>query len=282
MAAVPRPRALRTTVVIDYQNVHMTAYDVFSRFSRSDRLGLSRSETRIRPILFAQRLIDRRNERQRSAGFPLARLEQVKVFRGLPSEEFDERGFRCGLAEQQAWMRDDPRVEVQCRELRYTLLRDRSTKRVGTEAQPQVIGAREKGIDVLCALAVTEASYDPRVDLILVASHDRDLEPAIESVQRSRRALIEGFQWWAETPGPKLRSELGTFWVTRLDESDFRAVRETRDRLTMTDPVAVDGLTEALVGHQVRADVSPCTRGLSAPLPAAVAETVHDAGAAVQ
>ena len=80
--------SLRAVVVMDYQNVHLTAHDVF------DPDG-ERHDALIHPVRFARTAIRRRNECQR-AGYPEAVLREVITFRGLPHTDYSwEQHRRC-------------------------------------------------------------------------------------------------------------------------------------------------------------------------------------------
>ncbi len=69
---------LRTVIVMDYQNVHLTAHDIFARHS-------SKHRALIHPMRFAETAIRRRNQLQRE-GYPHAVLEKVLVFRGYRTQ----------------------------------------------------------------------------------------------------------------------------------------------------------------------------------------------------
>jgi hypothetical protein len=93
-----------------------------------------------------------------------------------------------------------------------------------------VTGKREKGIDVLCALAVVRQAADPGTDLVILASTDTDLLPAIEEARDLGIAKIETASWYhpAHPPherGFELRLGRGhrSHWNTRLTEPDFIA-----------------------------------------------------------
>ncbi|HEY4420939.1 MAG TPA: hypothetical protein VGN22_15560 [Pseudonocardia sp.] len=51
----------------------------------------------------------------------------------------------------------------------------------------------EKGIDVLCALAMVREARSPDVDLGILASHDSDLEPALDEAIALQYAKVETF-----------------------------------------------------------------------------------------
>ena len=79
---------LRTTFVLDYQNVHLTARDIFDP-------GGDPHESLVQPTNFAKRALVERNSRQRP-GMPHAELSRVLVYRGLHDVDHDwEQNRRC-------------------------------------------------------------------------------------------------------------------------------------------------------------------------------------------
>lgn len=129
---------LRTSVIIDYQNVHLTGHDLFD----STRY-LPRHETLIDPLLFANQLLRARNATQRS-GYPPAVLDRVVVFRGQPSPEHDPDGYSGNQSQKAQWERD-ARVRVTLRPLKYRYQRTASG-RVATDVAGRkiVIGAAQE------------------------------------------------------------------------------------------------------------------------------------------
>ncbi len=87
---------LRASVVLDYQNVHLTARDVF-RPGQDPHLAL------IHPVLFAKRAMQERNRRQRE-GHPHAAASRVLVFRGLPHVDHDTDQHRRCQAQRDSWV----------------------------------------------------------------------------------------------------------------------------------------------------------------------------------
>ena len=82
--------------------------------------------------------------------------------------------------------------------MKYEYQRD-ATGRNATDVfgKKLVVGQpREKGIDVLCALATAREAQEPDVDVVILASSDSDLSPAIDEVRRLATAKIETFCWW--------------------------------------------------------------------------------------
>lgn len=212
-------KLVRACVVLDYQNMHLTAHGLFD----STRHG-PKHDCLIDPLTFAVNLINVRNSRQ-SPGYPSAEVSSVLVFRGLPSTEHDQAAYARSLAQKAHWERDS-RVIVHLRPLRYryryddrgNLVRDADGNRI-------VVGVQEKGIDVLCALALVREAASPDNDLVILASHDTDLEPALDEALRHGHAKVETCQWFrsdGQRHTKQLRPGGRTIWNTRLGEAEFR------------------------------------------------------------
>ncbi len=216
---------LRASIVIDYQNVHLTGHELFRSTSH-----LRRHETLIDPLLFAQRLLRVRNARQ-SAGMSHAVLRRVLVYRGQPSPVHDTDGYARNLAQQSQWERD-ARVQVTLRPLKYEYLRDATGKHATDVHGNKIVSGppREKGVDVLCALAAVREAQGPATDLVVLASSDSDLAPVLDKVRALGCAKVETFCWYdRETRrGYQLHPSDRTrrVWNTRLGEHDFRACHD--------------------------------------------------------
>lgn len=218
---------LRTTVIVDYQNVHLVGHDLFA----STRL-LPRHETLVDPSLFAGQLLSARNRLQRE-GHLLAVLRRVLVYRGQPSPEHDPKAYNRSQAQKAHWERDR-RVQVTLRPLKYEYERTADgSPATGPDGKRIVIEKREKGIDVLCALAAVREAQDPATDLVILASSDTDLAPALDEVRSLGSAKIETFCWYdtAQRRGYQLHPTDRTrpVWNTRLDEGAFRASWDLTD-----------------------------------------------------
>lgn len=102
----------------------------------------------------------------------------------------------------------------------------RPAARLGADGKKVVESKGEKGIDVLCALAVVRETRRPDVDLVVLASHDSDLEPALDEALGLRSAKIETFSWYDPAQRHRirqLRPGAGrSIWNTRLGEGEFR------------------------------------------------------------
>lgn len=219
---------LRATVVIDYQNVHLTGHGLFASTQH-----LPKHETLIDPLHFANQLIRARNAAQR-AGHPSSVLRRVLVFRGQPAPEHDGRGYARSLAQKSQWERDS-KVQVTLRPLKYEYVRAGDGRpATDTDGRKIVNGPpREKGVDVLCALALVREAQDPSIDLVILASSDSDLAPALDEVQRLGTAKVETCCWYdkAQRLGYQLwpTDKARPVWNTRLDEAAFRACWDLTD-----------------------------------------------------
>jgi len=162
---------LRAVVVIDYQNVHLTGHGLFacSRYAPAH-------EALVDPLLFANQLIAARNYAQRP-GMDAAVLHRVLVYRGQPSAEHDPKPYARNQAQKAQWERD-PRITVTLRPLKYQYERDQTGRTlIDAYGKKTVKSKSEKGVDVLCALALVREARLPDVDLVILASQDSDLEP---------------------------------------------------------------------------------------------------------
>jgi uncharacterized LabA/DUF88 family protein len=222
--AVPAPPLLRTSVILDYQNVHLVGHDIFP----SSR-ALARHETLVDPLHFANQLIHHRNANQR-AGHRHARLADVWVYRGQPSNKHDPDDYARSLAQRAQWERDS-RVHVTLRPLKYDLQRDAAGRPVRDVRGCEIVtGKREKGVDVLCALAAVREALRPEIDVVMLCSHDSDLEPAVEELLRLGAAKVETFAWHhPERFAYQLARANTAVWNTYLDQTAFE---NCRDRTT--------------------------------------------------
>jgi hypothetical protein len=100
-------------LLIDYQNIHLTARDVFAP------PGTTAKATLVHPLEFAKRFMEVRQRTQRDASQQAAEMARVLVYRGAPSNRHEPRGYAASQS-QRAWWTRDPIVEVNYRTLRYS------------------------------------------------------------------------------------------------------------------------------------------------------------------
>ncbi|WP_333620084.1 NYN domain-containing protein [Dietzia sp.] len=210
-------------VVVYYQNVHLTAHELFAE--RGER----KFETLIHPFHFARTLINARNAGQK-AGYPDAELLQVVAFRRQPSSTHEPRQFGRPEAQRAAWCQSDPRVSVVYGPLRYRRAPDAPTACSTLSGYAEVrMEVMEKGIDVLCALQVLAQARKPDIGLVILASHDTDLVPALDAAIDEDAAKIETCQWYApEVRHTKWLQPTGSrrTWNTRLFREQFESPRD--------------------------------------------------------
>ena len=172
----------RALVVMDYQNVHLTGHDLFAPN------GLPKHESLVHPLHYANQVIGARNHKLllpggNGNGLEPAELAAVEVYQGQPSNKHDPKPYSRSMAHKSEWTRDR-RVKVNYRPLRYYW-----DHQVGDYRK------QEKGVDVLVALRVVRAAEEGDFDLVILASHDTDLEPALEDA--TERGSIEvGVATW--------------------------------------------------------------------------------------
>lgn len=210
---------LRAVIVMDYQNVHLTAHGLFDVSKHRPP-----HEALLDPLTFARQVIQKRNSLQKP-GMDKAVLKHVRVFRGQPSPVHDPKPYARNQAQKAQWERDK-RVTVTTRPLKYQYVydddgnatTDSDGARIWTEK-------REKGIDVLCALAVMTEALKSDVDLVILASADSDLVPALDQALELGTAKTETTSWFDPTRPRKssqLRPTEKVIWNTRLGEEEFK------------------------------------------------------------
>lgn len=209
---------LCAVVVMDYQNVHLTGHGLYPTTKNRPQ-----HEALIDPLLFAQRLLETRNRAQRP-GMAAAILRRVLVYRGQPSAAHDPKPYARNQAQKAQWERDR-RVLVTLRPLKYEYERDETGLPVfGTDGKRIVTGKSEKGVDVLCALALVREARRDDVDLVILASQDSDLEPALDEALALNTAKVETFSWSDPSRHTRQLRPAGgrRLWNTHLTEVEFR------------------------------------------------------------
>lgn len=227
---------LRAAVVIDYQNVHLTAHDVFGR------PGEERHDALIHPVHFARTALRQRNAKQRP-GYPEAELAETLVFRGLPHVDHDWEQHRRCADQAVAWRDAGAKVELRDLKYQYRLGADRRPV-LDVHGRKTPIGRpREKGIDVLCALACVRQAARSDIDLVVLASRDTDLVPVLDEVydlhgaEPDTFAKIETASWFDHRARKAGRFAGGSLvpsggrriWNTNLDRKCFEASLDRGD-----------------------------------------------------
>jgi hypothetical protein len=197
----------RVAVVVDYQNMHLTARGQFTP------QGTPTHHSLLHPLHLANQILI-----ARAATQPMslsAKLALVSVFRGLPSSAHAAKDYGRSLAQKAEWTRD-PRVQVTYRPLRY-------------QRENGVQVPREKGVDVLVALETVQLVQSGAYDVVILAAHDTDLEPALEVALRvvaaAGRPTIETAGW---KDCKRLRAHGSQTWHTFLNQGHYQAARDRK------------------------------------------------------
>ena len=183
--------------------------------------NLPRHQHYIDPISFAEALAVERNSRMTSTFSPIS-IRSVLVYRGIPSNIYEPKQYSRNLAQASYWQRDK-RVLVNHRSLKYEFERDRDGSLIYDKKGGKIpISKKEKGIDVLCALALVREIG--KTDVVILASQDSDLIPAIEEAQRLELGKVETCSWYlkGDFGSREIRSEKFKVWNTRLGENIFQ------------------------------------------------------------
>ena len=88
---------------------------------------------------------------------------------------------------------------------------------------------REKGVDVLCALALVDLARSGLYDVVVLASRDTDLAPALDNAARTT-TKIEAAKWYDPTDR-RTRGNIHTrkrLWTTSMTRAHFTASLDPR------------------------------------------------------
>jgi uncharacterized LabA/DUF88 family protein len=193
----------RVGFVIDYQNMHLTAHNLFSP-------NVKKGASLLHPLHLAQSVISRRGDffKEQVTQFEIT---QVRVFRGLPSNKQEPQRYAQNLSQKSEWSKDK-RVRVEYLELKYR------TK--------QGLPPQEKGIDVLTALNFVEMAQSGEFDLVILMTHDTDLQPALKMATLNIGVRIETAGWAGLN---KLRLNERKLFHTYLTVGDFKNSIDQKD-----------------------------------------------------
>jgi hypothetical protein len=202
----------RVAVFIDYQNVYMGARKAF------DLRGHGHLDGQVLPRRLGVLLADRGRHIDASRT-----LVSVSVFRGEPSPRHSPKGQAACQRQVHRWSHQSG-VRAVTRPLKY-YARDLGDGRT-------IFQAREKGIDVLIALAMVTGALKGEYDIGILCSVDSDLGPAVEQVRDAGR-ICEVAAWRSPNGGsPRLRVHGRNPWCHWLDEHDYARVHDDTDYLT--------------------------------------------------
>ena len=183
--------------------MHLTAHNQFSNSQPKQR-------SLIHPLRLCESVLFRRSQFFKNQLFEL-QITQVRVFRGLPSNKQEPKGYARNLSQKSEWTKDN-RVKVEHLDLKY-----RSN---------QGLPPQEKGIDVFTALNFVEMAQSGDFDLVILMSHDTDLQPALKMANLAKDVKIETAGW---TGLNKLQTNQVKLFHTYLTNVDFRNSLDEKD-----------------------------------------------------
>ena len=174
--------AIRTVLFIDYQNVYMRARDAFHN-PQADPHWIGQ----INPTELGSYVVEH-------AGQPGRELNGVRIYRGIPRNDLDPKGYRAARRQISAWERQ-PLVTVTTKPFRYP--------RNYPDSRPQ-----EKGVDVQLALDFAMMAVRNEYDVGILMSNDTDLLPALEEVIKLESQTVEVATWEPREGRPKYHLRL--------------------------------------------------------------------------
>jgi uncharacterized LabA/DUF88 family protein len=183
----------RVHLFMDYQNVHLSVLEAFAP------AGTPLEKVLVHPGKFADQIMAERAKQGR-----MGDLAQIHVYRGRPSPDKEPTLASLNDAQRSRWLWDK-RVTVHSRPLRYP------------SDWPQQ-RAREKGVDVMLACDFVRHAVDRRADVLILASRDTDLVPALEMAADCKDVTVEVATWQNTS---RLRFPSGTLWCTWLDGNRY-------------------------------------------------------------
>ena len=85
---------------------------------------------------------------------------------------------------------------------------------------------QEKGVDVALAVAMVSLALRDVCDILVVASADTDLRPAIEEVRAVTDVKVEVAAWWGEHSRQRLSVTGSNLWCHWLRRDEYESVRD--------------------------------------------------------
>jgi uncharacterized LabA/DUF88 family protein len=196
-------RTIRTVVFVDYQNMYRSAREAFGWESEGGHFG------NFRPYGLGRQMV-------RAEGRMLA---QVRIYTGIHTPQRNPAQHAQMQRRISARVAESPeKIEIFPRPLRYSARRP---------------GGEEKGVDVELAIGIVRLALDDEFDVVVLASADTDLVPALQFVadRMPEKRLVtvgleplEGF----DAPAP-LDLPRGDVERVRISKRDFDRIADKRN-----------------------------------------------------
>lgn len=208
-------RVPRVAVAIDYQNMHLVGHE---NWHGSDST-IPTYSTVLEPWVLAEHALRTRRAFRHAS----AELCEVHVFRGEPDKEQQPIVGRVAELQHNAWTQRHPNLHIHTWPLHYFY-----NPAVGR------MDGREKGIDVLMGVWLAEIASRDDIDLVLVLTHDHDLNPAVQFVVNRQLCEVEFAGWDAYLASTRKPSPLSDchgrqLWTTYIPATEFPECAEPED-----------------------------------------------------
>lgn len=192
----------RVAVFLDWQNVYRRGRAAFGTETEHHTFG------QVDPLALALHLCAQRPNRE---------LSTVRIYRGVPTNKENPKGYAASRRQTAAWMnKGAKRTFVYLRPLQYLSGYD----------------PREKGIDVQLAIDFVTMAVTGEYDVGILFSIDSDLNPAIEAVQLLGNGRTAEVAAWNGPNAPQKRigaTARPSVWCHWLDERCFGKVADHTD-----------------------------------------------------
>ena len=138
------------------------------------------------------------------------------MYRGMPSNDKDPRGYNAAQRQVLAWKKS-PRAHVTTRPLRYPY--------DYPKRKPE-----EKGIDVHIAIDFAMMAVRGEYDVGILMSGDTDLRPALETVSTLHGVKGEVAAWGTSSRyGRRLSVPGHNIWCHWITEAAYTTIRDDTD-----------------------------------------------------
>lgn len=216
----------RVAVVIDFQNMVATGHQNF----RPEQPRGATHTSLLDPVALAETIIATRTaaraERFGGKYHPCPEMEitDIVVARSLPSPRYSYKAWAYNMAHTEKWT-TDPRVRVLTTPMKYR-------EQINDRGVPYMRG-KESGVDTLAALETLVLAAREDIDLVVLATHDHDIDPGVIYARRVGGADVETAGWVPlsyPTRSVDLVDDAGrSVWRTFLDRPEFEASRDHTD-----------------------------------------------------
>ncbi|GAA4774785.1 NYN domain-containing protein [Microbacterium gilvum] len=201
----------RLIVFFDWQNVYKRARETFEGNDGPAYKG------QVDPIDLA-RVLQRKYEEHHDV---IAELEQIRVYRGRPTQQHDPKGYQAFRRQDSNWSRNNKLLPFYS-DLRYP----------ENWGQPGCDKPREKGVDVALAVDLVTLAHKGLMDAAIVMSADYDLLPAIETavkVEDGPRVEVAAWKGQHDSRPLRIRRANGPLWCHWLSQQDYWGVTDDTD-----------------------------------------------------